>query len=226
MTIRSIVGEPLAVHGMDADKKATRDRVAALFAWSACCPTWPIAIRTNSPAANASASASPRARLEPSLLIADEPVSALDVSIQAQVINLFMDLQERLGLTYLFIAHDLAVVRHISTRIAVMYLGRIVEIGDRDEIYKSAASLYRALLAAVRSPIPKSSEASATVTRAKCRARSTRRRAVASTRGVRARWQGARPISRCCARSRPAARWRAIFTRIEASSALIDTGPF
>ena len=74
--------------------------------------------------------------LEPSLLIADEPVSALDVSIQAQVINLFVDLQEQLGLTYLSIAHDFAAVRHISTRIAVMYLGRIVEIANSDDIYR------------------------------------------------------------------------------------------
>ena len=88
--------------------------------------------------------------LNPSFVICDEPVSALDVSIQAQVVNLFMELKERLSLTYLFIAHDLAVVRHVCERIAVMYLGRIVEIARRDELYKRPLHPYKqALLAAI-----------------------------------------------------------------------------
>ncbi len=93
--------------------------------------------------------------LNPKLVICDEPVSALDVSIQSQILNLLLDLQERLGLSYLFIAHDLAVVKHVSDRIAIMYLGRIMETGGADEVYERPKHPYtRALISAIPEPVP------------------------------------------------------------------------
>ena len=123
--------------------------------------------------------------VKPRFLVLDEPVSALDVSIQAQIINLLQDLQEQLKLTYLFIAHDLRVVEHISNRVAIMYLGKIVELASRDEIFANPHHPYtRALLSAIPSSMPAHPDPSASNFRAKYRARSIRRAAAASIRAV------------------------------------------
>ena len=156
MKVCDIVGEPLIVHGMARNKERYRSRVRDLLDMVGLLPDMAERYPHEFSGGQRQRIGIARAlALEPSLLICDEPVSALDVSIQAQVVNLFKDLQDKLGLTYLFIAHDLSVVRHVSDRIAVMYLGRIVELASRDELYRNPLHPYtQALLAAVPLPDP------------------------------------------------------------------------
>ena len=157
MTVGQIIGEPMKVYKLVPNKKAEHERVAELLNQVGLFPY--MAERYPHELSGGQRQRVGIARalaLEPTFIVCDEPVSALDVSIQGQIINLLEDLQARLGLSYLFIAHDLAVVRHISDRVAVMYLGRVVELADRDELYARPQHPYtKALLDAAPIPDPK-----------------------------------------------------------------------
>jgi peptide/nickel transport system ATP-binding protein len=156
MTLLDIVGEPLLVHGVGNAEERT-DRVVELLDLVGLRPEYmrryPHAFsggqRQRIGIARALA-------LNPRLVVADEPVSALDVSVQAQILNLLLDLQEKLKLTYLFVAHDLSVVKHISERVAVMYVGRIVETAPTEELFAAPRHPYtEALMSAVPKPDPR-----------------------------------------------------------------------
>lgn len=156
MTVGSIIGEPLEVHNIGSNKKERQERVQELLKTVGLNPYFVNRYPHEFSGGQRQRIGVARAlAVNPAFIVCDEPISALDVSIQAQIINLLEDLQDELGLTYLFIAHDLSVVRHISDRIAVMYLGKIVELADRDELYENPMHPYtQALLSAVPIPDP------------------------------------------------------------------------
>ena len=156
MTVGSIISEPLEVHGIGKSKKERQERVQELLKTVGLNPYFVNRYPHEFSGGQRQRIGVARAlAVNPSFIVADEPISALDVSIQAQIINLLEDLQEELDLTYLFIAHDLSVVRHISDRIAVMYLGKIVELATRDDLYAEPKHPYtQALLSAVPIPDP------------------------------------------------------------------------
>jgi oligopeptide/dipeptide ABC transporter, ATP-binding protein, C-terminal domain len=160
MTVSDIVGEPLDIHKLYSNKKERKERILEILKL----------VGLNSDHASRyphEFSGGQRQRIgiaralavQPSFIVCDEPVSALDVSIQAQIINMLEDMQEELGLTYLFIAHDLSIVKHISDRVGVMYLGHIVELADSDELYANPLHPYtKALISAIPVPKPKSDQ--------------------------------------------------------------------
>jgi oligopeptide transport system ATP-binding protein len=155
---RTIISEPLVIHGMSkAGPKKINERVDELFNLVGLDPACENRFPHEFSGGQRQRIGIARAlALNPKFIVCDEPISSLDVSIQAQIINLLQDLQEKLGLTYLFIAHDLSMVRHISNRVAVMYLGKIMELLDRNTLFESPLHPYtRSLISAVPVPKPK-----------------------------------------------------------------------
>ena len=162
MTVEEIIGEPLDVHKLYSNKAERREKILGLMELVGLNAEHATRYVHEFSGGQRQCIGIARAlAVDPRFIVCDEAVSALDVSIQAQVINMFEELQEKLGVAYLFIAHDLLVVRHISDRIAVMYLGRIVETADADELYDSPIHPYtQSLLSAVPIPDPKIAKSS------------------------------------------------------------------
>jgi oligopeptide transport system ATP-binding protein len=156
MTVGSIIGEPLVVHGLAGGRKERRERVQELMRIVGLNPFYANRYPHEFSGGQRQRIGVARAlAVQPAFIVCDEPISALDVSIQAQIINLLEELQSEFNLTYLFIAHDLSVVRHISDRVAVMYLGKLMELADRVELYENALHPYtKALLSAIPIPDP------------------------------------------------------------------------
>ncbi|GFN31320.1 ABC transporter ATP-binding protein [Paenibacillus curdlanolyticus] len=156
MTITDVIGEALDIHKLAGSRAERRKKVESLLDIVGLNPDHATRYPHEFSGGQRQRIGIARAlAVEPKFIIADEPISALDVSIQAQVVNLLQDLQRQMGLTYMFIAHDLSMVKHISDRVAVMYLGRVVELADSDELYANPAHPYtQALLSAIPIPDP------------------------------------------------------------------------
>ena len=187
MTVGEIIGEPIMVHESAVTAKQIEERVAALLNKVNLNPAFASRYPHEFSGGQRQRIGIARAlALKPDFIVCDEPISALDVSIQAQVVNLLEDMQQELGLTYLFIAHDLSMVKHISDRIAVMYLGVVMELADRANLYAEPMHPYtQALLSAVPIPDPRlEAQRRRTILEAMCLRRSTRPPAAASARVV------------------------------------------